>query len=125
MKAVLFSLSLLLAALMTACEPSGIAKKEMEKFSGTPTPTFAPIPTEAPIDPADFVQVDTALAGDNLTANGDKQTKSLDCTKYNDVMINGNNSLVTLKGACRRVTINGDGADVRAEAASEFVFNAR
>jgi hypothetical protein len=116
----IFALSV---AMLAACQPSGTAKNEMEKFSGTPTPYPSPTPLATPIDPADIVQVDTSLDGDILTVNGDGLKKTLDCTKYNHVMINGNASVVTIKGACRKLTVNGDGTQITADAVMEFVFN--
>ena len=110
-------------ACLTACEPSGIAKEEMEKFSGTPTPTFAPIVTPTPVDPADIVQVDTSLDGDTLSVNGYQQSSRLKCDKYNNVRVNGDENVVTITGACRQVIVNGDKNQVTAEAAIEFAFN--
>jgi hypothetical protein len=97
----------------------------MEKFSGTPTPALSPVPTEAPIDPADVVQVDTSLDGDNLSVNSNEPKKSLSCTKYNNVMINSDSAVVTIKGACRRLTINGDGNKVTADAVAEIALNGK
>ena len=110
-------------ACLTACEPSGIAKAEMEKFSGTPTPTFAPIVTPTPVDPADIVQVDTSLGGDTLSVNGYHQASILKCDKYNNVRINGDQNTVTIFGACRQIIVNGDKNKVMADSAMEFVFN--
>jgi hypothetical protein len=123
MKTLLITFLSLSLTFLAGCEPSGIAKQEMEKFSGTPTPTFAPIPTEVPIDPADVVQVDTNLGGDTLSANGPQEKKLVTCTKYNNVTINGDQNTVTIRGVCRRVMINGDGSKIMADAAAEFVFN--
>jgi hypothetical protein len=95
----------------------------MEKFSGTPTPTISPVPTPTPIDPADVVAVDTSQDGDILTVNGQKQKKSITCKKYDQVMINGNGSVVSVTGVCRQIIINGDDNEVTADAAAEFVFN--
>lgn len=113
---------LIMALALTACGPSGTAQKEMEKFSGTPTPTFAPTPEQTPVPLSDIVNVDTSQDGPILSVNGEP-TKTLNCDKYNQVSINGDNSVVTLKGACLRVTVNGDGNKITAEAADLFVFN--
>jgi hypothetical protein len=102
---------------------SDTAKKEMEKFSGTPTPTLPPQPTETPVDPADIVAVDINLDGDNITVNGYSQNKTAACTKYNPVIISGDKNTVVIKGACRQIMINGDGNEITADAAMEFVFN--
>jgi len=125
MKILLLSLTIFLIVTLTACQPSGTAKNEMEKFSGTPTPypSFSPTPEETPINPADIVQVDTSLDGDVLTVNGDGLKKTVDCKKYDQVMINGNSITATIKGACRRITVNGDGNQVTADAVMELVFN--
>ena len=112
------------AAAISSCDfRSETAKKEMEKFSGTPTPTIVPSATPTPIDPAESVQVDTALDGDVLGVNGDGQKQSLNCTKYNPVKINGDKNVVKVSGACRQIMMNGDNNDVTADAATEFVFN--
>ena len=123
MKVLLITSLILSAVFLLACEPSGRGKDEMEKFSGTPTPTIAPAPTEEPIDQADVVQVDTSLDGDNLSVNAGEQKKTLDCTKYNNVMINTDAAVVTIKGACRKLTINGDRNQVTADAVMEMAFN--
>ncbi|MBV9215814.1 MAG: DUF3060 domain-containing protein [Acidobacteria bacterium] len=117
---------LLLTAILVSCDlRSETAKKEMEKFSGTPTPVpaYSISPEPTPVDPADVAAVDTMQLGDPLTADGHQQHKTLNCTKYNPVTVNGNESVVTVKGVCRRVMINGDGNQVSVEAAMEFVFN--
>jgi hypothetical protein len=95
----------------------------MEKFSGTPTPTITPPPTPTPVDPADSVTVDTSQEGDRLTVNGQNQKKTVTCKKFDRVMINGSQSVVTIDGVCRQIMINGDGNQVTADAAAEFVFN--
>lgn len=123
MKALLIISLTFSAALLIACEPSGRAKQEMDKFSGTPTPLPTALPTETPIDPADIVQVDTSLDGDNLSVNAGEQKKTLDCNKFNNVMINADASVITIKGACRKLTINGDGNQVTADAIAEMAFN--
>lgn len=106
-----------------ACEPSGIAKKEMERFSGTPTPTILPPPTPLPIDPAHIVQIDTAIESEPLGVNGYQQRQAITCTKYNNVKINGSESTLTIKGVCKQVMVNGDRNKIAADAASEYVFN--
>jgi hypothetical protein len=102
---------------------SGTAKEEMEKFSGTPTPTISPVPTETPIDPGDIVQVDTTKEGGILTVNATKQEKALNCDKFNQVMVNSNNRVLAINGACRQIVVNGDGNQITADAAAEFVLN--
>jgi hypothetical protein len=102
---------------------SGIAKKEMEKYELAPTPTFAPQPTGTPIDPKDIVQVDVFQEGDTISIDGLKQNKSAACKKYDRVTVNGDDSMITVKGACRQIMVNGDRNKITADAAAEFVFN--
>jgi hypothetical protein len=124
MKTLIISFLVLWIAILTSCDMrSGIAKKEMEKYELAPTPTIAPQPTGTPIDPADIVQVDVYQEGDTISIDGLKQNKTAACTKYNRVTVNGDDSIVTVKGACRQMMINGDRNKVTADAAMEFVFN--
>ncbi|MEQ1922337.1 MAG: DUF3060 domain-containing protein [Pyrinomonadaceae bacterium] len=109
---------------MTSCDVrSDIAKKEMEKFSGTPTPVPSPTAVEKPINPADVVQVDTTLEAETIGINGDQQKKTIACTKFNNVMINGDGAVATITGVCRRIMFNGNGNKITADAATEIVFN--
>jgi hypothetical protein len=124
MKTLLIAISVISIAVIASCDMrSGTAKEEMDKFSGTPTPTITPPPTPTPVDPADVVQVDTAQEGERLTVNGHSQNKNLACTKYDRVMVNGNGSTATITGACRQIMINGDGNQITVDAAAEFVLN--
>ncbi|MFN2500918.1 MAG: DUF3060 domain-containing protein [Pyrinomonadaceae bacterium] len=126
MKSIRLVALLLSMSVFISCDfRSGIAKDEMYKFSGTPTPTTAPVftPTPAAIDPAEVVQVDTSLDGETLSVSGDALKQSLTCPKYNSVRINGDTNNVTIKGTCRQVMVNGDNNNVTADAAMEFVFN--
>jgi len=109
---------------LTACDPqSGITKKSMEKYSTpTPTPTRTPEPVE-PINPADVVQVDVATEGPTISVNGDSDKASVNCNKYNRVMINGDGLEIKTKGICKQVMINGDKNQVAIAAASEIVIN--
>ena len=102
-----FACLLLLVFIATCDMRSETAKREMEKFNGTPTPTLAPTPTEAPIDPTAVIQVDSSVVGTVINVDGDNKTKSIACTKLDRVMINGNRAVVTIKGACRQIMING------------------
>jgi len=95
----------------------------MEKFSGTPTPPISPTPVETPIDPADIVNVDVNSEGDRISINGDSQTKPAACSKFNSVLVNGNADVITIKGPCRQIMVNGDNNEITADAAMEFVFN--
>lgn len=116
--------SLLLIAAVSACDMrSETAKHEMEKFSGTPTPTISPLPTEAPIDPADIVQADVNQQGEPINVSGYEQKKVIACTKLNPVTVNGGSSVVTIKGPCRQITVNGDGNRITADAAMTITLN--
>lgn len=111
-------------ALLASCDlRSGTAKREMEKFTSAPTPPISPTPEPEPIDPADIVNIDTTQQGPSISIDGYKQKKSANCTKYNRVMVNGDESVITIKGVCRQVMINGDKNEITAEAAMEFVIN--
>lgn len=115
---------LLAVAIFAACDlRSETAKREMEKFSGTPTPSISPTPTPEPIDPADIVNVDTSQTGPSISIDGYEIKRSVNCTKYNRVLVNGDKSTITIKGVCRQVMINGDKNSVTADAAMEFVIN--
>lgn len=124
MKVLLTIIPMLLFAVLISCDMrSDTAKKEMEKFSGSPTPRVSPAPAEAPIDPADIVQVDTSLDGDTISLNVPEDSKKANCTKFNRVMVNGDRNVFTIKGVCRQILVNGDGSQITADAAMEFVFN--
>lgn len=115
-------LTLFLSA--AGCDPrSGTAKREMEKFSGTPTPTITPAPPEPPVDPSEIVKVDISVRGDMITVSGRDQKKSVECSKFNRVMISGGKNVVTIKGGCQQITINGDDNQIISDAALEFVVN--
>ena len=45
------------------------------------------------------------------------------CDKYNRVRVNGSPKVVTVKGVCSQITLNGDDHDVTVEAVTEIVFN--
>jgi hypothetical protein len=118
---VVFTLAIVILA---SCDlRSGIAREEGEKLNGTPTPTVSPTPTLEPIDPADIVQVDTSQTGDELAINRNQPNKTVACTKYNDVQVNGDSHNVTITGVCSEITVNGDNNRVTADAAMRFVVN--
>jgi hypothetical protein len=124
MKISLLYIALITISLLVSCDvQSGITKKSVEKYGPTPTPNVSPTPTEEPIDPADVVQVDTAVQGPTLTVNSTTNKKTHVCDKYNRVMVNGGNMVVILKGACSQIMLNGDGNDVTLEAVAEIVYN--
>ena len=114
----------LIFAVLAACDlRSDTAKREMEKFSGTPTPTRTPMPAEIPVDPADVIRVETDVPGETLSVHGSDTKRSIACPKFNRVMINGSRNVVTVKGACQRIMINGEGNQITSDAAVEFVVN--
>ena len=116
-------LIIMLTAVIGCDIQSGIAKKSVEKYMPTPTPTVQPTPPEEPIDPADVIIVDTSQQGPLISVNGPDVTKPYNCNRYNRVMINVSQKKVTIKGACSQVMVNGDGNEIAAEATMEFVFN--
>ena len=124
MRILLTTACVLLAAFAVSCDMrSQTAKDEMEKFSGTPTPTIAPIPTEAQVSPMDIFTVDVNVEGDPISINSSGQTKTISCTKFNRIRISGGTNKITIKGACRQIMINGDHNEITADAAAELVFN--
>lgn len=115
---------LLSVAIGSSCDlRSDTAKKEMEKFSGTPTPTFSPTPTLAPIDPADVVRVEPGSQGGVIPLHGTKPKETANCTKFDEVKINSSRGETIITGTCSIITVNGDGNTITADAAAEFVFN--
>jgi len=124
MKTLHTAVLLLSIVAVGACDfRSGTAKEEMEKFSGTPTPTIMPTPTPEPIDPTDVVQVDTTLEGETLNVSNSTQNKTVTCKKFDSVMVNCSGSTVTINGACRKITVNGGSNKIKTDAAMEFIFN--
>ena len=125
MKNSLITFAILSISFLASCDvQSGMSKKGVEKFVTTPTPAISPTPTEAPIDPADVVQVDTSIErGSSININTASDKMNVVCDKYNRVMLNGAAKVVTVKGACSQIMLNGNQHDVTAEAVSEIVFN--
>lgn len=116
-------LIVMLSALCGCDIQSGIAKKSVEKYMPTPTPTVVPTPPEEPIDPADIVNVDTSQQDPLISVNGPEVTKPFNCNRYNRLMVNVSNKKVTIRGACSQIMVNGDGNEIAAEGTMEFVFN--
>ncbi|MEQ1645064.1 MAG: DUF3060 domain-containing protein [Pyrinomonadaceae bacterium] len=124
MKNLLIISCLFLVAAFASCDlRSGIARQEMEKFSGTPTPSISATPTPEPISPADIITVDTSLEGPSVNVDGYEQKKTVACPKYNRVMVNGDDNTVTVKGACSQIMINGDNNQITAEASMAYILN--
>lgn len=123
MKVLLATLFIFLFVIAGCDLRSETAKKEMEKFTSSPTPTILKTPTPEPIDPADIVNVDTNIEGDAVSINAFKENKNAACPKFNRLMVNGDDNVVAIKGACRQIMINGDRNKITADAAMEFVFN--
>src|SRR5688572_13710139 len=96
------------ALVFAACSAqSGIATKSVEKYVPTPTPVKTPEVVEQ-IDPADVVTVDAAQEGARISIPPADEKKGVDCTKYNEVRVNGNGKNVSVKGVCKQLMINGD-----------------
>lgn len=111
-------------ALLSACDMrSETAMREMEEFSGTPTPSISPTPTAEPIDPSDILTVDTSIEGPSVNIDGFELKKNVACTKYNRVMVNGDGNKVTVKGACSQIMINGDNNQVTVDATMAYILN--
>ena len=124
MKTLIITLAIALITVVTSCDvQSEITKKSVEKYQPTPTPSISPTPTEEPIDPADVVTVDTTVEGDTISTHGLKGKETVACTKFNRVMINSSDKVVTIKGACQQIMINGHRNKITADAATEFVLN--
>ena len=121
---IAFILIIVAVSISVSCDvQSGMSKKGVEKFIDTPTPSVSPKPSEAPIDPADIVQVDTSVTGPTISVNTKSDKKDLVCDKYNRVMLNGGEKVVTVKGVCSQIMMNGNNNDVTADAVMEIVFN--
>ena len=112
------------AVMFSACDvQSGIAKKSVEKYAPSPTPTPSPAATPVPIDPADVITVETPESGPQISFNGPETKKTLNCTKFNRVMINQDDAEITVNGVCSQMVVNGDDNKIAMVAVSEVVFN--
>lgn len=124
MRNFIISLALVSVSLAVSCDvQSGITKKSVEEFQPTPTPVVAPVLEHPPVNPAEVVQVDATLQGDIISVNKDGEKKTIACDKYNQVMINSSETVVTITGGCRQLMINGNDNDVTAEAVMTVFFN--
>jgi len=123
MKLFIGIVAITFCAFLAACDvQSGMTKKNLEQYNPTPTPKIN-IPTPEPIDPADIVTVDTALAGPQISIIKAEPNKTVNCDKYNRVSINGNEREVTIRGVCKQIMINGDRNKVTGAAFTEIVVN--
>ena len=122
MKKFAFVMLLSVALFSAACDvQSGIATKSVEKYVPTPTPERSVIPEE-PIDPADVVKVDTT-EGPPISVNPTDDRKAVDCNKYNRLKINGDRKVITVRGICKQVMVNGDNNQVMGTGFAELVLN--
>jgi hypothetical protein len=120
----LIGFAILSISISASCDvQSGITKKSVEKYVTTPTPAISPTPTEEPIDPADIVQTNTTEVGPMISVNTREDKMNVVCNKYNRVTVNGSPKVVTIKGICSQITLNGHGHDVTVEVVTEVVFN--
>lgn len=123
MKAIALFTTLTICFYTTGCEvQSGITKKSLEKFDPTPTPEKV-VAVEEPINPADVVTADTSLQGPQIFISRTADKKKIACDKYNRVMVNGNDHVVDIKGACSQVMVNGNNNQVSVNAAAEIITN--
>ena len=121
---IVFICCMFAAMLLSSCDVrSDTAKREMEKFTSSPTPPISAMPTPSPVDPADTVAADTSTESGSIPIDGYKKRTSVTCTKFDRVRVNGDENEVTVKGICRQIMINGDSNKVTIDAAIEFVFN--
>lgn len=87
-----------------------------------PRPTQTPlVRTTEQIDPADVINANTTEPGETLYANKPSEKLTLNCDKFNRVMINGSENEVTITGVCSQITINGKMNRVTAVAAAEII----
>ena len=123
MKKLMLVFAFAIAAVLTGCNPqSGIATKSVEKYVPTPTPIRTPEVVEQ-IDPADVITVDTAQEGTRISIPPADERKGADCSKYNDVRINGDGRNIHVKGVCKQLMINGDRNRVFGVAFTSIVLN--
>lgn len=122
MKNIFLTLLIILLSLSACDVQSEISKKSVEKYTATPTPQPS-AEADKPIDPADVITVDTSQEGPKLLVNTLLKKTALDCNKYNRVSVNGDGWVVTIKGACRQLVVNGDRNKITANAFTEVMVN--
>ncbi|MFL6467183.1 MAG: DUF3060 domain-containing protein [Pyrinomonadaceae bacterium] len=123
MKILLTVSMLAIFSLLAGCDAqSGIASKSVEKYIPTPTPVRTPEVVEQ-IDPADAITVDTAQEGPRISILPSDANKNVDCSKYNEVRLNGDGRTPSVKGVCKQLMINGDKNHVTGVAFTSIVLN--
>lgn len=124
MKKLALPLTLFTCLCVAGCEvQSGITKKSVEKYSPTPALEKTVAAIEEPIDAADIVQADVSTQGTQIFISRATDKTTVDCNKYNRVMINRSGLEIKIKGVCSQLMINGDNNQVVAVAVSEIVLN--
>lgn len=125
MKELTLILLITLVSISTACDvQSGIARNSVDQHKEKPTPERSPVPTPTPIDEADIIAAEIGgEQGPMLSVNESASKRTVDCSKYNRLMVNGDNNTITVKGVCASVMFNGDGNTADVNASCEFVFN--
>lgn len=123
------NLALLTAIAVSLCVAgcdvqSGITQKSLEKYQPTPTPEKI-VQAEAPIDPADVINADTAAEGPAITVFDDKAKKTINCNKYNKVRVNSDGNELKITGACSQIMVNGTQNTIVAAGAAEIVTYGR
>jgi hypothetical protein len=111
------------AAAVSCDVRSETAKREMEKYTSTPEPAGTPTPTATPVAMSDVAKADTSVEGPKINVDGYSLKKSVACSKYNRVTVNGDKNKLTVTGVCQQIMVNGDDNEVTADASAEFVFN--
>ncbi len=120
MKYLFLVLSAAISIFAVGCQvESEMAKKGVENYQPSPTPARIAVPVET-IDPADIVQADITANGPTLFVNESDSKKTLNCTKYNRVMINGAGNEVKITGVCSQIMVNGNRNQIDANAAAEI-----
>lgn len=123
MKILALYIPLLICSFVSACDvQSGISKKSVEKYAPTPTPERT-VEVVEKIDPAEVINIDVNAKGPQLSINKTTNKTTVDCNKYNKVVVNGNALEISVKGVCKQLMINGDKNQIVAVAFSEIVLN--
>lgn len=120
---IALSITLIICSFVSACDvQSGITKKSVEKYASTPTPERT-VEVVEPVDPAEIINVEATAEGPPLSINKPEDKTTIDCNKYNRVVVNIDAREIKIKGVCRQLMINGDRNQIVAVAFVEVVFN--